>query len=172
MELSAEEINEAEYLIMLEAKSIVNVQKTSITSAPTPEESEDQPIKSSSSASLLKQSNLSIINQFRNSCRSSLTDTISTSKKHIKSTSLTLKQEFSVYVSTSKSSRDFQSYWNDKKGALPILSTFTRRYNCIPATSVASESAFSVAGYVDHKQRASLSPKTLRYLMLLKSGTL
>ena len=36
----------------------------------------------------------------------------------------------------------------------------------ILAMSVASESAFSLAGYINRKQRCSLSPTTIRYLMV------
>ena len=82
--------------------------------------------------------------------------------------SLSIKEELSMYVSTYKQSKDFESFWNEKQNMLPTLSLLVRRYSIIPATSVASESAFSVAGYIQRKQRASLSPTTLRYLMLLK----
>ncbi|CAF1290950.1 unnamed protein product [Didymodactylos carnosus] len=54
------------------------------------------------------------------------------------------------------------------KEEIALLTTIVRRYNIIAATSVASESAFSIAGYVQRKQRASLAPTTLRQLMILR----
>ena len=170
-DLSADEINEAEYLIMCEAKTFTNEHETPSTTTTALEQTQQQQQQKSSSSSFnsSKQSSFSILSQFKASCHLLSKDVTSISKKESKSTTLTLKQECSVYISTSKSSQDFQSYWNEKKSVLPILSSFARRFNCMPATSVASESAFSVAGYIDRKQRASLSPTTLRYLMLLKS---
>ncbi|CAF3331156.1 unnamed protein product [Rotaria sp. Silwood2] len=169
-EMSTEEINEAEALIMREAETFAVAKKTSSTATATREQLQ-QPSTTSSSSSInsSKQSSLSTISRFRTSCRSSSIDSAATPKQEKKETPLTLKQELSAYISTSRSYEDYQSYWNEKKTLLPILSSFTRRYNCIPATSVASESAFSVAGYIDRKQRASLLPTTLRYLMLLKT---
>ena len=158
---------------MREAKTSACTKKPSSTTTTTlqpPQQlSTTTTTTTSSSMNSSKTSTLSTISQFRTSCRSLSMDTATVHKSETKSTPLTLKQELSVYISTSRSWKDFQSYWNEKKTVLPILSSFTRRYNCIPATSVASESAFSVAGYIDRKQRASLSPTTLRYLMLLKT---
>lgn len=170
-ELSIEETNEAEMLIMDLVKTSSDARRSaSITTV----ESEHVHQRSASlSASSLptnssKPSKLSTINQFRIACRSSSVDAAVAPKPEVKAKPLTLKQEFSLYVSSSKSLKDFQTYWNENKSVLPILSSYARRYNCIPTTSVASESAFSVAGYIDRKQRASLSTTTLRYLMLLK----
>jgi hypothetical protein len=67
-----------------------------------------------------------------------------------------------MQISISKSLKDFQNYWNEKQSILPILSSYARRYNCIPTTSVTSELAFSVASYIERKQSASLSITTLR----------
>ncbi|CAF2755436.1 unnamed protein product [Rotaria sp. Silwood2] len=101
-------------------------------------------------------------------CRSSSADAETAPKPEQKAKPFTLKQEFSLHISTSTSCKDFQTYWDENKTRLPILASCARRYNCASTTSVASESAFSVAGYIDRKQRASLSTTTLRYLMLLK----
>ncbi|CAF1464354.1 unnamed protein product [Adineta steineri] len=108
------------------------------------------------------------MDQFRMLYRSSTSDVETTSKPKPKPKALTLKQEFSYYISSSETYTDFQTYWNENKDRLPILSSYARRYNCVPTTSTASESAFSIADYIDRKQRASLSTTTLRYLMLLK----
>ena len=111
---------------------------------------------------------LSIMEQFKNACNiASATDAL-TSNPTRTVKPLSLKEEFSMYMSTYKQSKDFEAFWNQKQHMLPILTSFVRRYSVIPATSVASESAFSVAGCVHRKQRSSLSSTTLRYLMLLK----
>jgi hypothetical protein len=44
-----------------------------------------------------------------------------------------------------------------------------RYYGVIPATSVPSESAFSVAGYINRKERSSMAPATLKRSMFVKS---
>jgi hypothetical protein len=49
------------------------------------------------------------------------------------------------------------------------LARLVRHYCIMPMTSVASESAFSMAGYIQRKHRSSLSATTLRYSMLLRN---
>lgn len=80
----------------------------------------------------------------------------------------TIEQEIGLYVSSIDDSTEFQVFWNTFDHRLPKLAKLARRYCIIAATSVASESAFSVAGYLQRKQRASLAPKTLRSCMLLR----
>ena len=43
-----------------------------------------------------------------------------------------------------------------------------RAFNIIPASSIASESLFSIAGYVKRKHRSFLASNTLRYTMILR----
>ncbi|CAF2210409.1 unnamed protein product, partial [Rotaria magnacalcarata] len=81
----------------------------------------------------------------------------------------TVQQEIGYYISSIDKETDFQEYWNKNQNCLPILSRMVRHYCIIPITSVASESAFSIAGYVQRKQRCSLSATTLRYSMLLRN---
>ncbi|CAF4594516.1 unnamed protein product [Didymodactylos carnosus] len=50
----------------------------------------------------------------------------------------------------------------------PILSSLIQRFLSTPATSVASESCFSIASYLHRKQRSSLSPSNLAYTVFLK----
>jgi hypothetical protein len=50
-----------------------------------------------------------------------------------------------------------------------MLTQFAKLFCSIPATSVASESAFSVAGYVMRKNRCSLAASTLKKTMILKN---
>ena len=51
---------------------------------------------------------------------------------------------------------------------MPLLSKLVRNYCITHASSVPSDSAFSMANYIQRKQRSSLSSKQLRYQMLLK----
>jgi len=48
-----------------------------------------------------------------------------------------------------------------------ILSKLARRYLCICATSVASEHAFSAAGYIGSKLRSCLKPEKIDQLTFL-----
>ncbi|CAF4788840.1 unnamed protein product, partial [Rotaria sp. Silwood2] len=64
---------------------------------------------------------------------------------------------------------EFQEYWNKIQHYLPILTRMVRHFCIMPITSVASESAFSMAGCIQRKQRSSLSATTLRYSMLLRN---
>ena len=43
-----------------------------------------------------------------------------------------------------------------------------KKTNIVNATSVPSESQFSISGYTDRKQRSRLSSKSLRFSMLAK----
>ncbi|CAF5076479.1 unnamed protein product, partial [Rotaria magnacalcarata] len=80
---------------------------------------------------------------------------------------LSFKEELCHYMSTAGSSSKFSEYWCQHEMLLPQLSQFVKKYNCIPATSVPSESAFSIAGYLQRKARSSLSSTALRYSMVL-----
>jgi hypothetical protein len=82
--------------------------------------------------------------------------------------SFNVQQEIGYYISSIDKETDFQEYWNKNQYYLPILSRLVRHYCVIPMTSISSESAFSVAGYVQRKHRCSLSATTLRYSMLLR----
>lgn len=170
-ELSDEEISTAEYLIISEA-SLVREAAQQTNNATVTSQLDSTQLNSSisimtSSVPNTQRLSLSTIEQFKNFCRVTPVTT-TPQNQHSMPRPLSIKEELSMYMSTYKQSNDFESFWNQKQKLLPTLSLFVRRYNIIPATSVASESAFSVAGYVQRKQRASLSPTTLRYLMLLK----
>jgi len=94
-----------------------------------------------------------------------LTITSSTTSKK----AMTLDEELCSYIKAAKSSDDFQEFWAAHHEQLPRLSKLVRRTNIIPATSISSEALFSVASYLNRKQRSSLSSKTLRYLLVLKN---
>ena len=50
------------------------------------------------------------------------------------------------------------------------LSTLVKETSVIMATSCASESTFSIAGYLQRKARSSLSSKALRHSMLTREA--
>jgi hypothetical protein len=62
---------------------------------------------------------------------------------------------------------DILQYWSDNCKRYPKLATLARKYLCIPATSVPSECAFSTAGHVVNRRRASLAPETVDVLVFL-----
>ena len=82
--------------------------------------------------------------------------------------SLTVDEEVSCYIKAAQTGEGFQAFWNQYKNKLPRLAQLVRRFNVVPSTSVASEAAFSIAGYVHRKQRSSLSSTSIRYSMVLK----
>lgn len=75
--------------------------------------------------------------------------------------------ELSTYLSETplNVNGDILQYWRDNTPRYPRLAALARKYLCIPATSVPSESAFSTAGHVINKKRASLSPDTVDMLV-------
>ena len=61
----------------------------------------------------------------------------------------------------------FKRYWSTRKDS-PLLASIVRATSITPATSVPSESAFSIANYLQSKERSSLSAANLRMTMLLR----
>ena len=60
------------------------------------------------------------------------------------------------------------NFWRSHRYDLKILSRFAAHFLVTTATSVPSESAFSIASYLLRKQRSRLSPVNLSYSMFLK----
>ena len=85
---------------------------------------------------------------------------------------LTVDEELSRYIAKATSGCDFQPFWNTHQSLFPRLAQLVRRYGIVPATSIASEAAFSIAAFIQRKQRSSLSPLTLQYSMVLKDRRL
>jgi hAT family C-terminal dimerisation region len=94
--------------------------------------------------------------------------TVALSASAVSTRSMTLDEELCAYVEAAKSATDFQSFWKQHSQLLPRLSHLVRRVSFIPATSVASESLFSIASFLNRKQRSSLSSRSLRYLLVWK----
>ncbi|CAF1398241.1 unnamed protein product, partial [Didymodactylos carnosus] len=60
------------------------------------------------------------------------------------------------------------SFWSKQGDELTLLKELASKYLTTPGTSVPSESAFSVAGFVGRKERARLTAKNPSYLVFLK----
>ena len=58
-------------------------------------------------------------------------------------------------------------WWRDNQKHYPRLAQLTRKFLCIPATSVPSERAFSVAGHVVNEKRACLLPENVNMLVFV-----
>ena len=58
-------------------------------------------------------------------------------------------------------------WWKDNQEHYPRLARLARKFFCIPATSVPSERAFSVAGHVVNEKRACLLPENVNMLVFL-----
>lgn len=78
------------------------------------------------------------------------------------------KEQLAFYVDRVQEYRVFEDFWNTYQHVLPEMTSLVRSYNIRPASSVASESLFSIAGYVQRKHRSSLASDTLRYSMILR----
>ena len=64
---------------------------------------------------------------------------------------------------------DFSKFWKNNASNMPKLASAVRKYCIIQASSVSVESSFSEANFIQRKERSSLSSKTLRYSITLKS---
>lgn len=58
-------------------------------------------------------------------------------------------------------------WWKENSRKLPLLSKLAKKYLCIPATSVPSERAFSLVGYIVNQRRACLLPEHDNMLVFL-----
>lgn len=79
-----------------------------------------------------------------------------------------LREQLAFYVDRVQEWKVFEGFWNLHHRDLPDMASLARSYNIAPASSVASESLFSIAGYVQRKHRSSLAANTLRYSMVLR----
>ena len=65
--------------------------------------------------------------------------------------------------------KTYTEFWHSASTFYPILAQMARDYGTIPATSVPSESVFSIAGLQITKRRNRLAPKTMGVIMCLRS---
>ncbi|CAF1536552.1 unnamed protein product, partial [Didymodactylos carnosus] len=110
---------------------------------------------------------LNVLDHFLNTCGAGVTTATTT----VSSTprDFNIKEQLAVYIANHKNIPDLQSFWKRHELLLPDLARLVKRYSCIQPSSVSSESAFSVAGFINRKTRCSLAPDALRYSMFLKS---
>jgi hypothetical protein len=93
-------------------------------------------------------------------------------QESVKTKALTFRQELAKFESLDKMDHSFNTFWKTYEASLPTLSKMARRYGCVPASSIPSESSFSIAGHIARKSRSSLSAKSLKYSMFLKDKIL
>lgn len=63
-----------------------------------------------------------------------------------------------------------KEWWQAREGAVyPVLARMARDYGVVMATSVPSESVFSIAGLIITRLRGRLNPSTMSIIMCLKS---
>jgi hypothetical protein len=141
-----------------ESQSIVtfstSTSSTSTSSTPTP---------STSTSSIATQTNQTLIDKLK------IMVGMPTAVKSCRS--LTVEDELVLFAQIIQCFKgDFSSFWVQYRERFSRLYRVAQRVNIIPATSVPSESIFSIAGYVARKQRTSLSSTSLRHLMVLKES--
>ncbi|CAF3904694.1 unnamed protein product [Rotaria sp. Silwood1] len=78
------------------------------------------------------------------------------------------KEEVAFYADRVQENNTFEQFRNSYQNELPAMFDLVRSYNIRPATSVASEGLFSIAGNVQRKSRSSLLPKALKYTIVLR----
>jgi len=78
------------------------------------------------------------------------------------------KEELAFYLDRVQHCSRFEEFWNVYEYDLPLIVALVRAYNMRPASSVASESLFSKAGYIHRKHRSSLRPDALRHTIFLR----
>ena len=80
-----------------------------------------------------------------------------------------IRKEVAKYIALEPPIEDQHplQWWKDNQKRLPLLVKCARKYLCIPATSVPSERAFSLAGYIVNQGRACLLPENVNILVFL-----
>ena len=76
-------------------------------------------------------------------------------------------REIQKYISEDPVSESPLIWWQNKRSKYPILSSLAQKYLSVPATSVPSERAFSIAGHVVNRKRACLNPDSVNMLVFL-----
>jgi hypothetical protein len=103
------------------------------------------------------------IKKLFNKCGITCSTTATNGKK-----TLTIHQELAKLASIPKDDYDCATFWREYGNVMPNLAILARKYLSISATSVPSESAFSVSNYVLRKNRLALTSRNVKYTMFLK----
>lgn len=61
-------------------------------------------------------------------------------------------------------------WWTSAHSRFPLLSQLAKKYLAVPATSVPSERAFSIAGHIVQERRSCLLPENINMLVFLSSN--
>lgn len=77
------------------------------------------------------------------------------------------KTELSCYIGEDSTGKNPLEWWRENGSEYPTLSQLVVRYFCIPAASVPSERAFSIAGHVVNEKRACLLNETVNMMVFL-----
>jgi hypothetical protein len=80
----------------------------------------------------------------------------------------TIREEIAFFSTKCLAKLDFQTFWKSYSNEIPRLANLNRRFNSIPATSVASESTFSIAGFISRKERSGICSSNLKYSIILR----
>lgn len=59
-------------------------------------------------------------------------------------------------------------YYAGIEAKYPTIARLARRYLCIPSSNVASESLWSLAGYISEDERSSVSPETMETQLMIR----
>ncbi|KAI4826868.1 hypothetical protein KUCAC02_030298 [Chaenocephalus aceratus] len=73
-------------------------------------------------------------------------------------------------VSSLPLTEDPLNWWRDHEITFPLLSQVSKRYLCIPGTSVSAERVFSTAGDVVTAKRSTLKPEHVDQLVFLQKN--
>ena len=77
------------------------------------------------------------------------------------------KSELARYIGEPVTDKNPLLWWKENTSRYPALIHLVRKYLCIPATSVPSERAFSIAGHIVNEKRACLLPETVNMMVFL-----
>ena len=139
------------------------VKKCQKTTSTTHSASGNASLSSMTTSSTIPSKNTTMLKKFLTKCGvNSNVDAVELNR------SLTIQQELARMVSLSKENQECCLFWQQHHGSMPLLAVQARKYLAISATSVPSESAFSISSYVLRKNRLSLTSKNLKYSMFLK----
>ena len=84
---------------------------------------------------------------------------------------MTIREEISKFnLLVKENNFEIEEFWKKNISIMPKLASLVKKYLIIPGSSVASESAFSIANFIQRKERSSLSSKNLRYSILLREN--
>lgn len=89
-------------------------------------------------------------------------------RKHSnRSPNIGLEAEIIRFSNIHTHEEDVLKFWHEEEKHFPLMAAVAKVLLCKPATSAASESAFSVAGALLSKRRASIDPFRARKILFI-----